>query len=303
MDVFKTHAGAAPIFKINTENYLRETGDIAPYTVDGVRNIRHRYAICPACENPIQIIGIFKNTAESGKTPYGRHHKGTVPHLAVYNEADYLSCPYSNRKWTAPKQKRSPDSKAARIALKTLHDQFDRAIYILSKDIDMHISYNFAKTLLKLYIGDSGWLYRTATPYNLPWTLLEASHAFPLFGRLILVQSGLYQAIQSKCPEVLLVQQPNKRFAAVKNRTGQFVDLHFLFRDHRFERDGNTVTESIVFWVTRGHAYDKTGIETIYEKTLVINPRRFPALVNTSDGKAARDSMLLKIADDLIKIK
>lgn len=302
MDVFKTHIGAAPVFVINKENYLRETGDKEPYTVDDAKNKRHRYAVCPACDNPIQIIGVFKNTLAGGPSPYGRHNKGTVLQIAVYHEEDYLACPYSNRKWTTPHRKRAPDSPAAKTALKTLHDQFDRAIYILSKDIDIHISNAFAKRLLALYIGDEGWRYRTATSYNLPWTLLEAAHAFPLYGRKIVVNSELYLALREKCPEVLLMTDDSGKFAKVMNQKGRFVDLHFLFRDHRFDRDDNAIHESICFWVTRGHAHEKKGIETILEKKLEIDPKRFPALINTPKDRAKRNQGLLTIADELIQI-
>ncbi|MCS5465580.1 hypothetical protein NWO25_19660 [Enterococcus lactis] len=57
------------------------------------------YAICPECDNPIQIIGLYKETQESGRKPYGKHHKGTIPYLAKYSEEDYLECPFSNSKW------------------------------------------------------------------------------------------------------------------------------------------------------------------------------------------------------------
>ena len=53
-------------------------------------------AVCPACDNPIQIIGLFKREEEVKRKPYGRHTTIDLPGLTVYSEEDYLNCPYHN---------------------------------------------------------------------------------------------------------------------------------------------------------------------------------------------------------------
>ena len=43
------------------------------------------YAICPQCDNPIQLIGLYKQIKVS---PYGKHYPHSIP-LAAYNQQAY----------------------------------------------------------------------------------------------------------------------------------------------------------------------------------------------------------------------
>ena len=68
MDIFKSKPGLSRPYKISTINYEKETKRQKPYMLE--KNGKYQYfAVCPECDNPIQLIGLYKNTIESGKKP------------------------------------------------------------------------------------------------------------------------------------------------------------------------------------------------------------------------------------------
>ena len=95
MDVFKTHVGEGKALMINEENFYLATRERKPYIVDS-GGVKSFYAVCPECDNPIQLIGLLRRQQDSlPHRPYGRHIGHDVPGVAVYDEDAYLSCPFS----------------------------------------------------------------------------------------------------------------------------------------------------------------------------------------------------------------
>lgn len=79
MDVFKTHVGEGKALMINEENFYLATRERKPYVVDS-GGVKSFYAVCPECDNPIQLIGLLRRQQDSlPHRPYGRHiHEGPV---------------------------------------------------------------------------------------------------------------------------------------------------------------------------------------------------------------------------------
>ena len=93
MDAFKAWPGRAESIVISQESYMRCTGGVAPWRRDGDTGPSY-YAVCPLCDNPIQIVGLFRRQEESrARRPYGRHHRGDVPGLCRYYDATYGNLP------------------------------------------------------------------------------------------------------------------------------------------------------------------------------------------------------------------
>lgn len=91
MDVFKTHVGEGKALMINEENFYLATRERKPYVVDS-GGVKSFYAVCPECDNPIQLIGLLRRQQDSlPHRPYGRHIGHDVPGVAVYDEDAYLS--------------------------------------------------------------------------------------------------------------------------------------------------------------------------------------------------------------------
>lgn len=64
MDVFKAWPGRAESIVISQESYMGCTGGVAPWRRDGDKGPSY-YAVCPLCDNPIQIVGLFRRQEES----------------------------------------------------------------------------------------------------------------------------------------------------------------------------------------------------------------------------------------------
>ena len=85
MDVFKAWPGRAESIVISQESYMRCTGGVAPWRRDGDKGPSY-YAVCPLCDNPIQIVGLFRRQEESrARRPYGRHHRGRLSDIRKAN--------------------------------------------------------------------------------------------------------------------------------------------------------------------------------------------------------------------------
>lgn len=52
-----------------------------------------QFAVCPACDNPIQIIGLYR-LPKGVSRPYGKHATKSVPGLATLNPETRDACPY-----------------------------------------------------------------------------------------------------------------------------------------------------------------------------------------------------------------
>ncbi|WP_208423016.1 hypothetical protein [Latilactobacillus fragifolii] len=296
MDIFKLKTGINPAYKITKVNFEEKTLKEEPYVQKQVNTVSY-YAVCPKCDNPIQIVGLQKNTSESGRKPYGRHNKGDVIGLAPYSEIDYLECPFSNPSWVKKPGKRSPKSPLANRTLRAMRDYFDCVIKLLEERTGLRFSRNLAKQMLESYLLDEGWLYRQATLNNIPWILGESSPAIPLFGRYLYKDSALSQAIHTKCTDIALEPAAySADLVQIRNKPGQFIRLEFIFCNHQQTIKGESMQETIDFWVfsknNAGH------VDTIFRKTIPIEANDLVNLIQESEH---RNIQLLAIAKELTK--
>lgn len=299
MNVFKVTTGLHPQYPINEENFTRETGRKSPFVQEMGNGKKSYYAVCPNCDNPIQIIGLFKDTPEAGRKPYGKHHKGDVPALARYSEQRYLGCPFSNPAWRKKRVKRKPHSKEGKEICDLLREQYDRITYLISKFTGIRITEKLARQILQDFKNDTGWDYRDIEPGNLPWTLLISSKSISLFGKYIREGSGLYQAILEKCPEVKLEKSPGSSWVKITNADGQYVDLGFVVFKHKYTLVGEDLHETITLLVSRGHAL-KNNLESVYEETVEVDRNYFANLVHSDKNESRRMLALCELAKEVL---
>ena len=301
MDRFKGKVGGLQAYTITEQNFFEVTGNEPPYCVKGANGERRLYAVCPLCDNPIQIIGLYKDTPEAGRKPYGRHNKGTIPHLAQYDEGEYLDCPYANPNRKTLSKYRRPESKIGRQIYDLLREQFDRVIYLLKKDTGIFISEATAAYMLKEYLGDRGYLYRVATLYNLPWSFAFGTLPKKLYGRKIIQGSELHKALHEHCPDVIFIGESKDEYVQVKPRGKRNLGLYYAFYNFRQHQgsdtdDSENIVETVDFVVYRSQGVRKILTE-IYKKTITINPDYFMNLVCLAEEKAYRNETLLNLAN------
>lgn len=193
---------------------------------------------------------------------------------------------------------RKPDSPLGQKIFDIIINQFDRIIYILSKDIDMKISAHTAERMLQNFIVDKGWLYRSINLLNLPWIFAEAQPAFPLFGRFIKVDSDLYSVLKNKCSEIILYQDnPEQDYAQVRTSKNCFCNLYYLLCNHKANvLTDDSLYETIDLWVYRAPVPTP---KTIYRKTIRIRSDYFQNLINSTRDTVSRNEKLLDIAQNI----
>lgn len=140
MDVFKAWPGRAESIVISQESYMGCTGGVAPWRRDGDTGPSY-YAVCPLCDNPIQIVGLFRRQEESrSRRPYGRHHRGDVPGLCRYDEDAYLHCPYADPNHrTDTRARRHSKDPTGRALYGLMRGEFDRVTLAWERFSGIHL--------------------------------------------------------------------------------------------------------------------------------------------------------------------
>ncbi len=94
MHRFKLKQGNEKSYEITKENFEQMTGRRKPYVETGADGITRYFGICPACDNPIQLIGLYKKLKHTDN-PYGKHYNKDAA-IAIHNEWAYQFCPYAS---------------------------------------------------------------------------------------------------------------------------------------------------------------------------------------------------------------
>lgn len=304
MDVFKLKTGFEISYPIVEQTFTALTGKKKPYYQVKKDGSKSCFAVCPQCDNPIQIIGLYKNTPEAGQKPYGKHIPKSTPDLADYHQDDYNWCPLasSNRnRINGTLAKRNLNGERVKRILSFLRDNFDVVIQTVSEAADLRISAHNAEAMLTSYIGDEAWSYRTSSgENNIPWVMAEADIAHPMYGQFIRKDSELYRAIERKCSEISMPQRNEAdRFVQIQKSGTRFIDLHYHFMSHELvaTEDGEHVEERICFRVTRGHA---PNLEEIYRNNILIDTNQFVRRCQEAQTSGRRNDRLLEIARSVI---
>lgn len=98
MNIFSVGDGEA--YELTRNEYINRTHKKFPFYQDVKKYKTPYFAICPACNNPIQIINLFGAQYEEEQTcrttMHGRHFTRNVDGLPAYNQENYNGCPLHN---------------------------------------------------------------------------------------------------------------------------------------------------------------------------------------------------------------
>ncbi|HHH9391422.1 TPA: hypothetical protein ACP319_006378, partial [Pseudomonas aeruginosa] len=155
MDVYKLKPEETDERPIERERFEEETRRQEPWFSTSENGTEGHFAVCPACDNPVQIIGLYHLPANVTR-PYGRHYARSVRDLAEADEEARENCPYFKpRVHQKTERKASVDGTPLKI-LKILIEQFDRVVYLLRKELGVNISQNLAIRMLEQYRREKG---------------------------------------------------------------------------------------------------------------------------------------------------
>ena len=231
MDVFKRLPYKKESILISEENFSRYTQKAEPYY--SIINGHEKYfAVCPICDNPIQIIGLYKHEEGERRKPFGKHYKGNIAELANYDEEAYRRCPYHNPDYQGKRIRRSKGNDTSNALYQYLIKNFDEIIQSLEKKIHIKISYTFANILKEYFLVNKGWEYYDCTYNNLPFMLLYAQPSYTLVKRRIKVNTKLCRILR-KIHNIKLVETDDKEYLKIVPEDGKFVKLLFMICNHK----------------------------------------------------------------------
>ena len=240
------------IFKIKYEERI---GNNPCYTQSVGGEIKH-LALCPRCDNPVVILGIYKKIDVS---PHARHAKGVnIPNVVQYGEYRFQNCPYHKKRANYIKEYVPETEEPQRWELYGIaKDHFDKAIYMLQKGTGIYITHEMAEALAENYVIMRAYNYIDATMYNIPWYLIYSFPGFPLYHMVVRKDTALCRHLKklgfvlrdSKIKghvyvgsnEGQLVKATNYRYSVDKDeKLNEWVDFSII-------RPDDTVTDTLLY--------------------------------------------------------
>jgi len=294
---FKVVAGYTPIHKITRENIEKLLGRRAPWFRQGqLRGDDKHFALCPYCDTPIQLKGVYKQK-ENSPRPYGSH-TGTAILGFPFNELDLAFCPYRLKTHSYNKHVRREMGPVAQQLIDMAVAEFDRIVLILRDDFGFAFSDAFAGEMLRQWFDSEGYLYTGANLRNLPWMIAYFGPTQSLFMQPVGKNDELATLIRAQVPQVSI--SPSGRLE--KGSAWYKLDLQCLYHRVEIKAEDGTLIESLILRIQDfTKTNEATKAPTIFTKQLLFTPERFESLIHTPPERARRNTQLLKLAQDIAK--
>ena len=266
MKIFKLHTGIneVPIelTKENYENSIRGKDECKKISFGKTSY----FAICPACDNPIQIVGLYSKT-DGTRFPYGKHYPKDLK-IANFNYQYYQFCFLTSHKSLVGdrKNKKEEMTDFEKEIYDAFHDFFNEAMDIAEESCGIHFGKTRREKIADSYLAAEGHMYFHANLYNLPWMLLYFADNFSCYGTTVKKNTELWNYLKTR-NDVRMEESFLDGYDFVKNKDGKFLNLEISFLFHRGNANGETLTLCVL-------DPDKEG----FEKKIVLNIdlRKFP---------------------------
>lgn len=289
MRVYKITQESMVVKEIEVTAFEHDTDKRAPWYQRAESGLQSHFAVCPACENPIQILGLYKELANTD-LPYGKHTGKRIHGFPHFDGEALRWCPYAGAKRPGGKAKKGGIDGLPRKILQTVVDHFDRIIHILRDDTGIRISNNLARQMLETYMAEEGYLYVGATLRNVPWIFAFMSDAQSIFGQRIKDNDDLKKAVGT-IPGAEVSAEGN----ILRRKDGKFFKIMWSFIDHRIAEEGGDLVERVWLHVTDG------GHRRVHRQDIRFHSFRFEKLLATPPEMAMRDQSLINLAADVVR--
>ncbi len=270
MNIYKLKPSDTKFNMLSREGFEMSTKKLPPHYEKQDNNELH-FAVCPACNNPIQIIGLNKRLQHTDR-PYAKHYHKSIPKLASFDKEAFESCPLAHPRNNLSKNSRKPAcTEREQQILTSLQENFDQVAYLFQLYSGIVMTPHLAEEMLKWYVAEQGHLYRGGSLINAPWVFVYLSRAQNLWGRKI-KDAELREILSEKVPTGTI------------NDKDQFVTtghekVFFWFAKHKQTKSAdNNLKETMQLFVT---CDDKD----IFKKTITFDYELFQRLMNTPDER------------------
>lgn len=298
VDIIKFRVDETMHYPIEKELFEQKTGCNTPYCeTPNKPDDGSQFAVCPACNNPVQIIGLYKKTQHTDK-PFARHHPSSVKDLAKYIQENYDYCPLrAKRTRRSEYAKRARGNELSMSIIQRLVTEFDKIIYYMESKIGIFISDNLARDMLKRYFANEGYRFYDSSLMNIPIKFFHGSlKSWGLYGRFVRNES-LQKAIIEHFPKA----EFNDNRLTSKNNS--YLDIEFSFILHKIHHSEGDMHETLTLSV-HTRAEDELSALHIFQQVITFEPDHYTNLVNFDQNKLSkkqkeRSERLLKISKEV----
>ena len=291
MNTYKLRTEDKGFKLIVSASYALETQKGDPWYQLGEDGKMRHYAVCPACDNPIQLINI-EGHARNTEKPYGKHVPASIPRLAPYVQEAYDGCPLATKNHTRPQksERKSGMNPLSVKIIETLRHEFDRVAVILQEATGIKVTVGLAEKMFENYLAERGYLYSRASLVNIPWIFAYMADAQSLVGRVIFDEE-LRQAILANVPEATFDKQK------LVKKGKAFLSVNMCFLDHEITPKGNAIVESMTLSVAKDTSRHP---QAFFTKKIHFNYERFQYLIGIPEGKGIRNQQMLDLAAKML---
>lgn len=280
-------------FKINRENFERETGNRQPFQQKNQNSEFREYAICPSCLNPIQIIGLAH---EIKSEPYGKHTGKSIKGFPDFDYRRYKFCPFADHKKHPNDDERLNTIDNGVVDLyNLLRSQFDRVVYVVSSTFGIRGTDQFWRGALKQFLNNKMYCYPWLTTSNLPYLFAyRGLHQQDLWGQQFRKNSAIYNALKAH-PNVCFIPGNDTNFERL-DRKNSFLRLQLrfsLFKQH-VDSDHNLKATMTVF------VDDLDTGKVVFNQVITFDEDFFERLIYKSGNDTKRQTWLLEIAKEMM---
>lgn len=160
------------------------------------------YALCPWCDNPIQIVGLYK-VPKNTDNPYGRHTGKDIPSVARHSQMKYEYCPFaSHSRAFGDPEERTDETEWSQEIKGLFIEECDAAVWVLQTSLGIKLTDKRVREIVKAFADNRGWLYPGITKQNLPYILGYLFARINLFGQGIKIESELDQVLRTELPNI-----------------------------------------------------------------------------------------------------
>lgn len=243
MHVYKKRPGASPVRDISKATFEEDTGKALPWyqRIEGEAERRH-YAVCPECENPVQIIGLYKPLKHTDR-PYGRHTGKPIAGFTHFDAEAHEWCPYVKRQQPGRNDRKKKIEGLPLEILNRIALRFPEMVAIIEHDTGISLSESLARKFLQSYLEEQGYLYTGATLRNVPWMIAYFSDSQRLFRQRISENKALHEAVIRSIPNAAI--DKDGRLISI----GRFINTTTCFVNHRRHVNDGTLVETMQFQV------------------------------------------------------
>lgn len=263
---------------LTEDRYNQVTHREYPYVRNGSDGKPKHYALCPECQNPIQLVNRSVPSTES-VTLYAKHIKVSLPDLADYDQAAYDDCQLANPHRLDAKTRRKSGKKTNKIK------------EVFTKYIDLVVNYaesitgiKFSAPIIDKMISDfcksKGYEYRAVSEHNIPLAFLYMTEAKSLYG--CNVSKVIADEINKNSKSFEAFKFSNGNRFGTKRKPGIFQsELKFFFSGHTIPKNEEDISEHAWLYIVetnKGELPENAPI--IVRKKIALSTAKFSNDIN-----------------------